>query len=77
MALIEGVQMLETDVRVTKDGVVIVCHDADLNRLCGDPRKVCDVNYADLPKFKKLMPMHFSALNIDSEFQNYERKPSD
>ena len=73
----EGVQMLETDVRVTKDGVVIVCHDADLNRLCGDTRKVCDVNFADLPKFKKLMPMHFSALNIDSQFQNYERKPSD
>ena len=59
---------METDVRITKDGRMIVCHDEDLQRLCGDPRKVCEVNYADLPKFKKQMPMHFSALNKQAEF---------
>ena len=53
-------QGLEMDVRMTKDGQVIVCHDADLLRLCGDPRMVKDVNYGDLPKFLKKMPMHFS-----------------
>ena len=51
------------DVRLTKDGQVIVCHDADLLRLCGDARMVKDVNYCDLPKFLKKMPMHFSKFN--------------
>jgi glycerophosphoryl diester phosphodiesterase len=68
---------LETDVRITKDGRIIVCHDEDLQRLCGDPRKVVEVDFKDLPSFKKEMPMHFSALNKDAEFQNYSRKTSD
>jgi len=63
-----GAQFLETDVRITKDGHMIVCHDEDLQRLCGDSRKVCEVNLKDLPKFKEKMPMHFSALNKDAEF---------
>ena len=50
------------DVRVTKDGQLIVCHDEDLLRLCGDKRKVREVNYVDLPKFLKKMPLHFSKL---------------
>lgn len=49
--------------RITKDGHIIVCHDEDFSRLCGDSRKVCDTNLADLPKFKLKMPMHFSRLN--------------
>lgn len=76
-ALLMGAQFLETDVRITKDGHIIVCHDEDFSRLCGDPRKVSDTNLADLPKFKQKMPMHFSKLNKDCEFQNYERKPND
>ena len=30
-----GTQMLEMDVRRTKDGVVVVSHDMNLKRLCG------------------------------------------
>ena len=45
--------MLEMDVRLTKDNKLIVCHDEDLLRLCGDKRKVREVNFADLPKFKQ------------------------
>lgn len=63
--------------RITKDGHIIVCHDEDFSRLCGDTRKVRDVNLAELPKFKVKMPMHFSALNKDAEFQTYDRKPTD
>ena len=44
-------QGLEMDVRLTKCGELIVCHDEDLLRLCGDPRKVRDVYYEHLPKF--------------------------
>ena len=47
-----GAQFLETDVRITKDGHIIVCHDEDLKRLCGDPRKVKEVNLNELPSFK-------------------------
>lgn len=54
--------------RITKDGHMILCHDEDLQRLCGDSRKVREVNLKDLPKFKQNMPMHFSALNKDAEF---------
>lgn len=50
-ALMSGAQFLETDVRITKDGHIIVCHDEDLSRLCADPRKVRDINLADLPRF--------------------------
>ena len=39
---------------------MIVCHDEDLQRLCGDARKVKDVNFKDLPKFLKKMPLHFT-----------------
>jgi len=58
--------MLETDVRMTKDGVIIVCHDEDFSRVCGVNKRVRDVNFADLPKLRKEMPMHFSALNKDA-----------
>jgi len=69
--------MLETDVRLTKDNVLIVCHDEDLVRLCGKAVKVRETNFADLPKLLNKMPMHFSALNKDAEFKTYERKKSD
>jgi len=67
-ALEIGCQMLECDVRITKDDVLIVCHDEDSERLCGDKRKIIDCNYADLPKFKKEMPMHFSKMSSAGQF---------
>ena len=78
--------MLEMDVRITKDGQIIVCHDEDLLRLCNDPRKVKDVNFKDLPKFLPKMPMHFSKMNkqdgnekarYDTTFRTYVRKAGD
>jgi len=67
-ALKNGAQFLEFDVRMTRDGVIIVCHDDDFGRLCGVNKRVRDVNHDQLPKFKKEMPMHFSALNKDAQF---------
>ena len=51
-ALKAGAQFLETDVRITKDDCMILCHDEDLQRICGDPRKVVEVDFRDLPTFK-------------------------
>lgn len=45
---------MECDVRVTKDGNVVVFHDGDLRRLCKQDIKVKDLNTSDLDKYKIL-----------------------
>jgi glycerophosphoryl diester phosphodiesterase len=64
-------QMLETDVRITKDGVILVCHDADFYRLCLDEGLVKDTHSKELPIFRDRLPMHFS------KGQYYHLKPTD
>lgn len=44
---------VEIDVQSTKDGEVIVTHDADLKRLTGDPRRVDEVRYSDIQHLVK------------------------
>lgn len=39
---------IELDIQFSKDGQVVVFHDDDLKRLCGDPRMVRDVPLAEL-----------------------------
>jgi glycerophosphoryl diester phosphodiesterase len=48
-----GADAIETDIRQTRDGVLVCVHDADLSRLCGDPRNVTDL---DLPILRQLLP---------------------
>jgi glycerophosphoryl diester phosphodiesterase len=74
------VDIIETDVRITKDGEVIVCHDKNFERLCtpetipsGNPDLI-DLNWKDLknlPQFKQKMPLHFAGHH---ENNCYERK---
>lgn len=47
-----GVRYLEIDVHITSDGVVVICHDDDLQRIAGDPRLVADLSFAE---FETLM----------------------
>jgi glycerophosphoryl diester phosphodiesterase len=47
-AVREGADMVELDVRRTRDGEIVVLHDATLSRLWGDERKVADVDLASL-----------------------------
>lgn len=47
-ALAAGADAVETDVRVSADGVLVCLHDADLQRLCGDPRAVADLDFETL-----------------------------
>lgn len=47
-ALAIGVAAIETDARLSADGVVVAFHDADLSRLTGDPRAVADLTLAEL-----------------------------
>lgn len=42
-ALAAGATGIETDLRLTRDGVIVLVHDADLLRTAGDPRRVEDL----------------------------------
>jgi glycerophosphoryl diester phosphodiesterase len=52
-AALAGADAIETDVRQTCDGALVCVHDADLLRLCNDPRAVADV---DLATLRNLLP---------------------
>jgi glycerophosphoryl diester phosphodiesterase len=43
-----GYRYLETDVRVTADGVAVTFHDETLARMCGRPERVSDLTAAEL-----------------------------
>lgn len=43
-----GVRYLETDVHMTRDGEIVVSHDGDLERICGRPGVIKEMEYADL-----------------------------
>ena len=45
--------MLEMDVCETKDGILVVHHDHDLERTCGIKKQIRDLEYKELPCFKK------------------------
>ena len=45
-----GYRYLETDIRVTADGKVMVFHDEDLVRLCGRPKRVSELTAAELAR---------------------------
>ena len=44
----------ELDVRLTRDGQVVVFHDEDLRRLTGVDRKVCEMTYEELSTLRIL-----------------------
>eukprot|EP00455_Lapot_gusevi_P023417 TRINITY_DN2434_c0_g1_i4.p1 TRINITY_DN2434_c0_g1~~TRINITY_DN2434_c0_g1_i4.p1 ORF type:complete len:341 (-),score=92.44 TRINITY_DN2434_c0_g1_i4:90-1112(-) len=45
-----GTQLLEVDVHLTKDGEVMVMHDAHLGRLCGERTLITECRFAELPR---------------------------
>lgn len=47
-----GYTHVELDVHATRDGVVVVHHDPDLHRLCNDPRKIADLDHAELQRVR-------------------------
>lgn len=48
LAIAEGSDAVELDVRVCGSGELVVCHDPDLRRVAGDPRRVADLTWSDL-----------------------------
>jgi glycerophosphoryl diester phosphodiesterase len=43
-----GAEMWELDVRLSKDGVVVVCHDESLERVAGNPLRIPDATWAEI-----------------------------
>jgi len=43
-----GYTFLETDVRITADGVAVAFHDEDLQRTCGRPERISDLTWREL-----------------------------
>ena len=46
-----GLQAIETDVRLTKDGVLVCSHDASLKRMFGIKKKISDMTAEELRGF--------------------------
>ena len=47
-----GFHHLETDVHLTKDGVLVAFHDTDLNRTCGHPGEIIDMTWAEIAELR-------------------------
>ncbi len=45
---------IEIDIHLTKDGELVIFHDNDLKRMCGDERLVCELTLAELRSLKLL-----------------------
>lgn len=60
---------IELDVQLSKDGQVVVFHDDDLKRVCGDERRVDQVDYAELKEMRlcqteETVPLFSTVLEI-------------
>ncbi len=51
-AAAEAGYAMETDVRFSKDGALVILHDDDLSRLAGDPRRVDECTLEELKKLR-------------------------
>lgn len=49
-ALAVGADVIETDVQCSKDGVAVIFHDDDLQRICGVDSKIREMSWIDLQK---------------------------
>ena len=62
---------IETDVRCTKDGTVLVCHDPNFKRLGGKDALIVDTPLAEVPK------SYASKFMIEFGHHDYEVKKTD
>ena len=53
-----GAEALETDLHLTRDGVVVLCHDETLQRCYGNKARVRDLDWAEISKLRTLRAPH-------------------
>jgi glycerophosphoryl diester phosphodiesterase len=49
-----GVEAIETDLHLTRDGVVVLCHDETLQRCYGNKAKVRDLDWSEISQLRTL-----------------------
>lgn len=47
-----GFDMLETDLRATRDGVIVLAHDDELSHISDSARRISDLNYDELAEIE-------------------------
>ncbi|NDW05673.1 glycerophosphodiester phosphodiesterase [Jiella pacifica] len=47
-----GADLVEVDIRMTRDGTLVCCHDADLQRLAGQPAAIAEIDAAALAEIR-------------------------
>ncbi|MCC5992105.1 MAG: hypothetical protein JJT99_06240 [Rhodobacteraceae bacterium] len=57
-----GYTHVELDVHATRDGVVVIHHDPDLQRICGDPRAIAQLDWAELRHLRTTGGAHIPRL---------------
>ena len=65
--------LMELDCHMTKDGEVVVAHDGDLERMCGEQhrgKKLAEYNFSELPPMRRKIKMHLSP--GDYELKDHE-----
>ena len=67
LALTQGADVLELDVRSTQDGELLVVHDATLVRTAGDVRRVATLARADVER----LPPRVRPLSLAAVFERY------
>ena len=43
---------IELDVHLTKDGKIVVFHDSNIKRMCGEDKLISELNYAELKEYR-------------------------
>lgn len=73
-ALSQQADYLEIDLEQTKDGVLVVSHDENLQRLFGVKANICDLTFAELQQYynKSGEPIH----SLQEVFQRYSADPA-
>ncbi|KAM9149328.1 lysophospholipase D GDPD3 [Pangshura tecta] len=59
-AVAQGAQLLELDCQRTRDGVVVVSHDQNLQRQAGRDQNIRELDYAELPPYRDPLEVTFS-----------------
>ena len=62
-AIVQGVDGMEFDVRLTKDKQMVIFHDIDLQRLAGINKKIQDLTYKELQEIKLKQSQKIPRLN--------------
>lgn len=67
-----GADMVECDIRRTKDGVLVIYHDNSLERLAGYPVSVCDVTLEEMQRMHEAKGLQ--VLTFDRLAAEYKEK---